>query len=108
MLAARSAGQTSLDGGPSDGLIEMLDDPSSEDPVGSAEWHESKALLAEAIKSLPEPEQTVITLYYAKELLLKEIGEVLGVTESRVSQIHTRALYRLNTVLAVAMGRSPL
>ena len=99
LLAARSAGHASLDGGPSAELIDMLDDPSSGDPVGSAEWLETKALLAEAIRSLPEPEQTVITLYYAKELLLKEIGEVLGVTESRVSQIHSRALYRLNREL---------
>ena len=46
----------------------------------------------------------MITLYYAEELLLKEIGEVLGVTESRVSQIHTRALYLLNRSLSATLG----
>jgi RNA polymerase sigma factor for flagellar operon FliA len=47
-----------------------------------------------------DPDRTVITLYYGEELLLRDISEVLGVTESRVSQIHSRALYRLNRELA--------
>ena len=80
-------------------LVALLSDPRSEDPVGSAEWTELKQLLVLAIGNLPEPEKTVITLYYGEELLLKEIGEVLGVTESRVSQIHSGALYRLNREL---------
>jgi RNA polymerase sigma factor for flagellar operon FliA len=73
--------------------------------VGSAEWNEMKALLVAAISELPDPEKTVITLYYGEELLLKEIGEVLGVTESRVSQIHSRALYRLNRALRCKEAR---
>jgi RNA polymerase sigma factor for flagellar operon FliA len=77
----------------------MLTDPRSEDPVGSAEWQEMKGQLVRAISALPQQEMTVITLYYGEELLLKEIGDVLGVTESRVSQIHSRALYRLNREL---------
>ena len=67
--------------------------------MGSAEWREMKELLVKAITLLPETERTVITLYYGEELLLKEIGHVLGVTESRVSQLHSRALYRLNQEL---------
>ncbi len=63
-------------------------------------------LLARVVGNLPEQEQSVINLYYAEELLLKEIGEVLGVTESRVSQIHSRALYRLNKALAPLIGQS--
>ena len=55
---------------------------------------------------LPEREATVVTLYYAEGLLLKEIGEVIGVTESRVSQIHGRALYRLNTLLGDRVGQA--
>ena len=50
--------------------------------------------------------EILITLYYGEELLLKEIGEVLGVTESRVSQIHSRALYRLNRELVSLTGRT--
>ncbi|MEQ1893557.1 MAG: FliA/WhiG family RNA polymerase sigma factor [Planctomycetota bacterium] len=97
--SARVASWASLEGGPSDELGALLTDPRSEDPVGSAEWNEMKALLVRAMTDLPEPEKTVITLYYAEELLLREIGEILGVTESRVSQIHSRALYRLNREL---------
>jgi len=51
--------------------------------------------LAEAIRRLPERERIVIGLYYYDGLTLKEIGEVLGVTESRVSQLHTKAVLRL-------------
>ena len=65
-----------------------------------------RALLSDAIKSLPEREQAVITLYYAEELLLKEIGEILNVTESRVSQLHSRALYRLNTFMESKVGQA--
>ncbi len=98
--------QTSLEGGPSDGIAAMLTDPHSEDPIGSAEWNEMKQLLVEAITDLPEQEKTVITLYYGEDLLLKDISEILGVTESRVSQVHSRALYRLNRTLGSLIGTS--
>ena len=55
--------------------------------------------LAEAISRLPEREKLVVTLYYYEELTLREIGEVLGVTESRVSQLHTKAILRLRSRL---------
>ena len=85
---------------------EMLSDPKSEDPVGSAEWREMRSHLIKAISRLPEQEKTVITMYYGEELLLKEIGEILGVTESRVSQIHSRALYRMNRELVSVGGKA--
>ena len=97
--SARVAHWVSLDGGPSEELGALLSDPKSDDPAGSAAWNEMKARLVRAITVLPEPEKSVITLYYGEELLLKEIGTVLGVSESRVSQIHSRALYRLNREL---------
>jgi len=104
LVSAKLAGLVSLDDGPSADLVGMLTDPHSEDPVGSAEWAELKDVLVVAIDGLPDNEKTVITLYYAEELLLKEIAELMGVTESRVSQIHTRALYRLNRGLRSAIG----
>jgi len=104
MHSARIAGCISLDDGPSIELVQMLTDPRSEDPVGSAEWEEMKRLLIDVIDELPEQEKLVITLYYGEELLLKEIGEVLDLTESRVSQIHTRALYRMNRAIRSALG----
>lgn len=106
LACARSAGEISLESeGEDSRLSALLGDPRSEDPVGSAEFAEMKQLLVEAIEALPEQEKTVITLYYAEELLLKDIGEVLGVTESRVSQIHSRALYKLNRQLSALTGK---
>ncbi len=104
LVSAANAMPTSIDDGPSDHLAAMLSDPRSPDPVGSAEWQELLGLLTNAIEDLPEQEKTVITLYYAEELLLRDIAEVLDVTESRVSQIHSRALYRLNRVLGALTG----
>ena len=54
------------------------------------------------IKNLPERERTVLVLYYEENLTLSEIGEVLGVTESRVSQIHSKAVLQLRSRLAAA------
>jgi RNA polymerase sigma factor for flagellar operon FliA len=56
--------------------------------------------LAKAIEELPEREKMVISLYYFEELTLKEIGMVLGISESRVSQLHTRALLKLKNKLS--------
>ena len=63
--------------------------------------------LGESIARLPEREKLVVTLYYYEELTLREIGEVLGVTESRVSQLHTKAILRLKARLGGA-ARVPL
>ena len=104
LLSAKSAGVTSLDDGSGSELLGLLGDPRCDDPAGSAEYAEMKALLVEAIAGLPEQDKTVITLYYGEELYLREIAEVLEVTESRVSQIHTRALYRLNCFLSTRIG----
>lgn len=106
LLASRSAAQVSLDEGPTEGLASMLFDPRCPAPDGTAEFAEMKELLVEAIHGLPEQEKTVITLYYGEDLLLKEISSILGVTESRVSQVHSRALYRLNRSLTASMGAS--
>ena len=56
-----------------------------------------KDRLADAIARLPEREKLVVALYYYENLTLREIGEVLGVTESRVSQLHTKAVLRLKS-----------
>ncbi len=99
LLSAKTAGRTALEEGDGDGLSAMLSDPHCVSPLGSAEWNESKERLELAIGRLSAQDKQVITLYYAEELMLREIAEILGVTESRVSQIHTRALYRLNREL---------
>lgn len=106
LQSARAALRASLDDGPSSELAHLVADPRSKDPSGSAEWEELRDILADAIAHLPEREQAVITLYYAEELLLKDIGEILEVTESRVSQLHSRALYRLNTFIEAKVGQT--
>ena len=58
-----------------------------------------KATLAKSISQLPEKEKLVISMYYSDELTMKEIGKVLNITESRVSQIHTQAIIHLRSKL---------
>ena len=80
-------------------LIDTISDPRADDPQESLASSEIKDALTEAIGSLPEREQLVVALYYYENLTLREIGEVLGVTESRVSQLHTKAVMRLKSAL---------
>lgn len=111
LASAAATVHTSLEGargseadGVGEGLAAMLADPRCADPVGSAEFEEMKELMVGLIADLPDREKTVITLYYAEDLLLREIAEILDVTESRVSQLHSRAIYRLNRALSERTG----
>lgn len=81
-------------------LVDTLEDTKAEDPVMAFETEETKYLLARAINTLPEREKIVVTLYYYEGLTLAEIGQVLGVTESRICQMHTKAVLHLRTKLA--------
>jgi len=76
-------------------LVETLEDTRTVGPVDSLEAEEMKRILSEAIHRLPEREKIVITLYYYEGLTLAEIGQVLGVTESRICQMHTKAVLAL-------------
>ncbi len=76
-------------------LIDTIEDTDAPDPSKAYRVQVVKETLAAAIERLPERERTVIGLYYYEGLTLKEIGEILGVTESRVSQLHTKAVLRL-------------
>ncbi len=64
-------------------------------PSSSIEREQMRDILAEAIMKIPDKERTVVALYYYEDMTLKEIGRTLGVSESRVSQIHTKAMLRL-------------
>ncbi|MCE7079958.1 RNA polymerase sigma factor WhiG [Streptomyces sp. ST2-7A] len=88
------------DGGDQLSLMDILEDTSADDPVEVAEDRELRRLLARAVNALPDREKTVITLYYYEGLTLAEIGQVLGVTESRISQIHTKSVLLLRSKLA--------
>ncbi len=80
-------------------LIDTLGDDRARDPAGSFEAQETKFLLARAIEQLGEREKIVLILYYYEGMTLAEIGRVLGVTESRISQMHTAAMLRLRAKL---------
>jgi RNA polymerase sigma factor for flagellar operon FliA len=101
--AARTVAMLSLDDGTSspEALLvrDILPCPHTVDPSDAAAEAELIDAVAVRIGVLPEAERRVITMYYREGLLLREIGEVLGVTESRVSQIHSRALARLQDML---------
>ena len=86
-------------GGGQVSVLDTIQDPNAIDPETEAHASELKDRLADAIESLPERERLVIALYYYENLTLREIGEVLGVTESRVSQLHTKAVLRLRSRL---------
>ncbi len=81
-------------------LVDTLEDTRAEDPVEVFETEETKYLLSRAINTLPEREKIVVTLYYYEGLTLAEIGQVLGVTESRICQMHTKAVLQLRAKLA--------
>lgn len=80
-------------------LGQMVEDQGSINPEEEVAQNEMKRLLAEAIDQLTERERLVISLYYYEELTLKEIGQVLSVSESRISQIHTKSMLQLRSVL---------
>ena len=80
-------------------LLDTLHDPDAPDPAQLMDASELKDRIADAIARLPEREKLVIALYYYENLTLREIGEVLGVTESRISQLHTKAVLRLRSRL---------
>jgi len=78
---------------------DSIESPSSLNPDVIVEREEIKRVIVEAINELPEKEKMVLVLYYYEDLTLKEIGQVLNVTESRVSQLHTKANLRLRAKL---------
>lgn len=80
-------------------LADVLEDEAAEDPVALLVDQDNRRQLAEAIGLLVERDRVVVTLYYFENLTLAEIGRVLGVTESRVCQLHTRAVLRLRAKL---------
>ncbi|MEA2365526.1 MAG: polymerase sigma factor FliA [Thermoleophilaceae bacterium] len=91
------------DGGGIDGfvttLLQTLPDPNAEDPADSADARDLRVRIGEAIARLPERERVVLGLRYYQDLRLAEIGEILGVTESRISQLHAKAVLQLRALL---------
>jgi RNA polymerase sigma factor for flagellar operon FliA len=93
-------------GGDQVALIDTIEDTQGPEPQSAFAQTELREMVADAITSLPEREKLVITLYYYEDLTLREIGEVLGVTESRVSQLHTKAILRLKARMSGSVARA--
>jgi len=107
-IAALDELWTVSDGGDQVALIDTVEDTDAPDPQNTLSQTEQREAIADAIARLPEREKLVVTLYYYEELTLREIGEVLGVTESRVSQLHTKAILRLKARLSGSPARAGL
>jgi RNA polymerase sigma factor for flagellar operon FliA len=80
-------------------LFELMADESSPDALAALGVVEVRNVVAQAIEKLPEKERLVVSLYYYEELTMKEIGLTLGYTESRISQLHTKAILRMKAKL---------
>ncbi len=91
-------------GGDRTALVDTLEDARAVAPEAALEAEEMKDILARAINRLPEREKIVITLYYYEGLTLAQIGRVLGVTESRICQMHTKAVLALRGRIADETG----
>ena len=85
-------------------LADTVEDVKVKDPSQTFELEEMKDIIADAINHLPERERTVVALYYYEGLTMREIGEVLSVTESRVCQMHTKSILRLRARLGSTLG----
>ncbi len=81
--------------GEGESMISFVPDPDAEDPLGVFQAKELKNILKASVDLLPKKERFVVQLYYFDELTMKEIGTLLNITESRVSQLHTKAMFRL-------------
>lgn len=80
-------------------IVDSIESPTSLNPDTIVEKEEIKRVIVQAINELPDKEKKVLVLYYYEDLTLKEIGQVLEVTESRISQLHTKAIMRLRAKL---------
>ncbi len=78
-----------------DDIFDLIVDPNQKDPFEDTKLRELRDILAQAITELPEKEKLVVSLYYYEGLTMREIGEILGYTESRISQLHSKAIARL-------------
>jgi len=99
LLSFEDMGSASDDGDSGD-IMEVIEDAGASTPMEAFDLNNLQTRLAQAIRDLPEKEQLVLSLYYDEGLNLKEIGAVLNITESRVSQVRTQSIIRLRNAIA--------
>jgi RNA polymerase sigma factor for flagellar operon FliA len=76
-------------------FLETIQDDDARDSLLAVHFSELQEVMVQAVEALPDKEKLLISLYYYEELTMKEIGQIMGYTESRISQLHTQAMYRL-------------
>jgi RNA polymerase sigma factor FliA len=86
-----------VDGGDAGSLCDVVADPSGEGPLEQASRNELKKIILQRLKELPEAQRKVLALYYGEDLHLREIAELLGLTESRICQIHSQAILSIRS-----------
>jgi RNA polymerase sigma factor for flagellar operon FliA len=86
-----------LDGGDSSSLCDVIADPSADGPVEQASRNELKEIILRRLRELPETQRKVLALYYGEDLHLREIAELMGLTESRICQIHSQAILSIRS-----------
>ncbi len=89
-------------------LFDLIADDNGSDPFECFNLTEVKEIVVKAIKTLPEKEKLVVSLYYFEELTMREIGEIMGYTESRISQMHTKAVLRIRSYLSEKFTREEI
>jgi len=88
-----------LEGGDSGSLCDIIADPSGDGPVEQTSRNELKGIILQRLKELPDTQRKVLALYYGEDLHLREIAELLGLTESRICQIHSQAVLSIRAYL---------
>ncbi|MBM4050991.1 MAG: sigma-70 family RNA polymerase sigma factor [Planctomycetes bacterium] len=88
-------------------MADFIENPKSPEAASVFDLTEEKQVLMNALLTLPKQERLVLTLYYFEDMLLKEIGKVMSISESRVSQIHGKALLSLRARMRRAMYSPP-
>ncbi|MBI2177367.1 MAG: sigma-70 family RNA polymerase sigma factor, partial [Candidatus Tectomicrobia bacterium] len=88
-------------------LLDHLASLDEDDPQAKLAFEELKRILGQSIDALPQRERLVLSLYYHEELTMKEVGQILDVTESRVSQLHSKAIARVRVKLKRLVGEKP-
>ena len=89
-------------------LFDLIADDGDSDPFEQLNMLEIKEIIVDCIKNLPEKEKLVISLYYFEDLTMKEIGEIMGYTESRISQMHTKAILSIRAKLSERLNKGEL
>jgi RNA polymerase sigma factor FliA len=87
----------SVEGAEASSLCDVIADPSAEGPVEVASRNELKEIILQRLKDLPDTQRKVLALYYGEDLHLREIAELLGLTESRICQIHSQAILSIRS-----------